>query len=75
MTILFLFLIKKIIIKNNYFGIGIKIFKINELLNLIKLFNLENTIITIILVIYLLLTIIVATQLVNISEGPIRLKI
>lgn len=74
-TILFLFLRKKIIIKNNYLRIEIRTFKIRELIFLNKIFNNNNIFITIIIVIYLLTTIIVSTHLVNISEGPIRLKI
>lgn len=68
--ILFLFLEEKIIIKNNYLGIEI----INEVFPLNKIFNIKNIYI-IILVIYLLITIIVSTHLVNIFEGPIRIKI
>lgn len=74
-TIVFLFLRKKIIIKNNYSGIEIRTFKTRELIFLNKIFNNNNIFITIIIVIYLLITIIVSTHLVNISEGPIRLKI
>lgn len=70
LRILFLFLEEKIIIKNNYLGI-----EINELFSLNKIFNLENIYVTIILIIYLLLTIIVSSRLVNIFEGPIRIKI
>lgn len=70
-----LFLLKKIIIKNNYLGIGIRTLKIGEIYFLNKIFIGSNLFITIILVVYLLLTIIVSSFLVNISEGPIRLKI
>nr|YP_009255556.1 NADH dehydrogenase subunit 6 [Creontiades dilutus]AND82408.1 NADH dehydrogenase subunit 6 [Creontiades dilutus] len=45
-----------------------------DILYLNKMFNMENMYITIMLMLYLLLTMIVSTQLVNINEGPLRLK-
>lgn len=49
--------------------------KIPEINQINKIFNFVNSIITISLVIYLFITIIAATHLINISEGPIRVKI
>lgn len=72
--ILFLILGNKIIIKNNYLRLEINPLRGGETLFLNKIFNIENISITIMLVIYLLYTIIVSTQLVNIFEGPIRKK-
>nr|QDI93749.1 NADH dehydrogenase subunit 6 [Insulaphylus sp. ph34] len=74
MSMLFLFLTKKMIIKNNYFGMEMMI-KPMEIFNLNKMFNSENLITTIMLVLYLFMTMVVSTHLVNISEGPMRLKI
>nr|QDI93788.1 NADH dehydrogenase subunit 6 [Tuxedo cruralis] len=71
----FLFLLKKMIIKNNYLGMGMSILKMEEMYFLNKLFMNNNLCITIMLVVYLLLTMIVSSFLVNISEGPMRLKI
>nr|QDI93826.1 NADH dehydrogenase subunit 6 [Tuxedo cruralis]QDI93839.1 NADH dehydrogenase subunit 6 [Tuxedo cruralis] len=71
----FLFLLKKMIIKNNYLGMGMSILKMEEMYFLNKLFMNNNLYITIMLVVYLLLTMIVSSFLVNISEGPMRLKI
>nr|QDI93398.1 NADH dehydrogenase subunit 6 [Insulaphylus sp. ph6] len=74
MSMMFLFLTKKMIIKNNYFGMEMMI-KPMEIFNLNKMFNSENLITTIMLVLYLFMTMVVSTHLVNISEGPMRLKI
>nr|QDI93801.1 NADH dehydrogenase subunit 6 [Tuxedo cruralis] len=74
-VISFLFLLKKMIIKNNYLGMGMSILKMEEMYFLNKLFMNNNLYITIMMVVYLLLTMIVSSFLVNISEGPMRLKI
>nr|QDI93852.1 NADH dehydrogenase subunit 6 [Tuxedo elongatus] len=71
---LFLFLINKMIIKNNYSGMEMSTLKSTEMYFLNKMFMDKNMLITIMIVIYLLLTMIVASFLVNISEGPMRLK-
>nr|QDI93346.1 NADH dehydrogenase subunit 6 [Quercophylus gonoporospinus] len=75
MSMLFLFLNKKMIIKNNYFSMEMMSTKNMEILQLNKMFNSKNMMITIMLVLYLFMTMIASTHLVNISEGPMRLKI
>nr|QDI93333.1 NADH dehydrogenase subunit 6 [Roburocoris exiguus] len=75
MSMLFLLLNNKMIIKNNYSGVEMLCLKTNEMFQMNKMFNLENSMITIMLVLYLLFTMIVSTHLVNISEGPMRMKI
>nr|QDI93904.1 NADH dehydrogenase subunit 6 [Tuxedo drakei]QDI93917.1 NADH dehydrogenase subunit 6 [Tuxedo drakei] len=74
-TILSLFLLKKMIIKNNYLSMGMSTLKMGEMYFLNKMFMKFNLIITILLVVYLLLTMIVSSFLVNIFEGPMRMKI
>nr|QDI93385.1 NADH dehydrogenase subunit 6 [Quernocoris caliginosus] len=75
MSMLFLFLSKKMIIKNNYLGMEMMMIKNIEISQLNKMFSPKNMMITIMLVLYLFMTMIVSTHLVNISEGPMRLKI
>nr|QDI93411.1 NADH dehydrogenase subunit 6 [Vesperocoris paddocki] len=75
MSIMFLFLSKKMIIKNNYLGMEMILIKNMEINQLNKMFSSKNLMITITLVLYLFMTMIVSTHLVNISEGPMRLKI
>nr|QDI93424.1 NADH dehydrogenase subunit 6 [Pygovepres vaccinicola] len=75
MSMLFLFLEKKMIIKNNYLGMEMMMIKNMEITQLNKMFLSKNLMITIMLVLYLFMTMIVSTHLVNISEGPMRLKI
>nr|QDI93969.1 NADH dehydrogenase subunit 6 [Tuxedo bicinctus] len=74
-AIVSLFLLKKMIIKNNYSSMGMSTLKMEELYFLNKMFMKNNIFITILMVIYLLMTMIVSSFLVNISEGPMRLKI
>nr|QDI93372.1 NADH dehydrogenase subunit 6 [Rubeospineus bicorniger] len=74
-SMMFLFLNNKMIIKNNYLGMEMMMIKNLELTQLNKMFNSKNLMITIMLVLYLFMTMIVSTHLVNISEGPMRLKI
>nr|ANT45820.1 NADH dehydrogenase subunit 6 [Apolygus lucorum] len=69
MGMMFLFLEEKMIIKNNYLGM-----EMSQMFYLNKMFNMENLYITIMLVMYLLWTMIVASSLVNIFEGPMRMK-
>nr|YP_009141040.1 NADH dehydrogenase subunit 6 [Adelphocoris nigritylus]AHL44265.1 NADH dehydrogenase subunit 6 [Adelphocoris nigritylus] len=71
MSLLFLFLEKKMIIKNNYFSMEMMN---NDIYPLNKMFNMENMIMIMFLIMYLLLTMIVSTYMVNISEGPMRFK-
>nr|QDI94021.1 NADH dehydrogenase subunit 6 [Tuxedo flavicollis] len=75
MSTLFLFLVNKMIIKNNYLGMEMSTLKLNEMYFLNKMFSNKNMAITIMMVVYLLTSMIVASFLVNISEGPMRLKI
>nr|UPL66060.1 NADH dehydrogenase subunit 6 [Cyrtorhinus sp.] len=75
MTSMFLFLEKKMIIKNNYLGMEMSSIKMSEILFLNKMFMAKNMMITILMVIYLFISMIVSTSLINISEGPMRLKI
>nr|QDI93891.1 NADH dehydrogenase subunit 6 [Pseudophylus stundjuki] len=70
-----LFLLKKMIIKNNYLSMGMSTLKMEEMYFLNKMFMNSNLYITIMLVVYLLMTMITSSFLVNISEGPMRLKI
>nr|QDI93762.1 NADH dehydrogenase subunit 6 [Rubellomiris bispinosus] len=74
-SILFLFLKKKMIIKNNYLGMEMMMIKNLEITQLNKMFSSKNLAITIMMVLYLFMTMVVSTHLVNISEGPMRLKI
>nr|UPL65917.1 NADH dehydrogenase subunit 6 [Pilophorus typicus] len=74
LTTLFLFLLKKMIIKNNYSGMEMKTLNMMEMQFLEKMFIIHNMMLTMMLVIYLLYTMIVASFLVNISEGPMRMK-
>nr|QDI94086.1 NADH dehydrogenase subunit 6 [Leucophoroptera quadrimaculata] len=73
-VILSLFLLNKMIIKNNYAGMEMSLNNLNEIYLLNKMFMKNNMYITIMMVVYLLLTMISSTHLINISEGPLRIK-
>nr|UPL65969.1 NADH dehydrogenase subunit 6 [Hyalopeplus sp.] len=68
---LFLFLEEKMIIKNNYFSMEMMN---NDFFPINKMFNMEYKYLIIMMVLYLLYTMIVSTHLVNIFEGPMRMK-
>lgn len=61
-----IFIYNKINIINNLY--------INEVIRLIKIFNSITAQITIIIIIYLLLTIIVVSNIAKVTEGPLRIK-
>nr|WGT87427.1 NADH dehydrogenase subunit 6 [Sclomina erinacea]WGT87492.1 NADH dehydrogenase subunit 6 [Sclomina erinacea]WGT87570.1 NADH dehydrogenase subunit 6 [Sclomina erinacea]WGT87908.1 NADH dehydrogenase subunit 6 [Sclomina erinacea]WGT87947.1 NADH dehydrogenase subunit 6 [Sclomina erinacea] len=45
-----------------------------QVLSLIKMFNMHNMIITLTMIIYLFMTMIVVSYIVNVHEGPLRMK-
>nr|UPL65904.1 NADH dehydrogenase subunit 6 [Lasiolabops cosmopolites] len=75
MSLLMTMLTNKILISNNYWGLDLKTVKSSELMALNKIFISKTNLLTMMIVIYLLLTMVVSTHLVNISEGPLRMKI
>nr|YP_010144781.1 NADH dehydrogenase subunit 6 [Sclomina erinacea]QQL93413.1 NADH dehydrogenase subunit 6 [Sclomina erinacea]WGT86907.1 NADH dehydrogenase subunit 6 [Sclomina erinacea]WGT86920.1 NADH dehydrogenase subunit 6 [Sclomina erinacea]WGT86933.1 NADH dehydrogenase subunit 6 [Sclomina erinacea]WGT86946.1 NADH dehydrogenase subunit 6 [Sclomina erinacea] len=45
-----------------------------QVLSLIKMFNMHNMIITLTMIIYLFMTMVVISYIVNVHEGPLRMK-
>nr|UOA67853.1 NADH dehydrogenase subunit 6 [Sophianus sp.] len=75
MLIITMFLIPsdKMIISDNYWGLEMGIYNYDTY-TLNKIYLLENGFMTLMLVIYLFYAMIVSTQIVNILEGPMRMK-
>nr|YP_010022283.1 NADH dehydrogenase subunit 6 [Pentatoma semiannulata]QOL12473.1 NADH dehydrogenase subunit 6 [Pentatoma semiannulata] len=64
-------LMTMLIISNNYFNFEMKM---NESISLIKIFNMMSAKLTMMMIIYLLLTMIVVSNIAKVIEGPLRMK-